>query len=439
MDRPFSVSPDIFTDSVTRLPHPLVLMPHLEKRLRQDGSLGLVVVSVDGLDPIEQIHGQEAYDRILRGVSDILFSLQGKIIRDDDLLAMSEVGGSAFLIFLGEQRQKERPETLQKEDVTRLAERIYDHLFPQLSSLFYTYTKAQPKLAIGYSMVVNNPLIRVRRLIHRLIDEARDMARFKRPLSILRHKEALQKIILSENISTVFQPIFHIGSGSVLGYEALTRGPGGTIFESPCNLFAAAAEVGLSFELDRLCRKRAIQQASVLPGGAKIFINTLPNTMHDPALSGNDLRELLESTGKPAADFVFEINERMAIENFDVFRAAIQPYLDIGMSIAVDDAGTGYSSLEAIVELRPRYLKFDLAFVRGITKNPVKQEMLRMMTLLASKIDSVVIAEGVEEIEEAELLATLNVPYAQGFYFARPAPPHELINPKETAAPYPPL
>jgi EAL domain-containing protein (putative c-di-GMP-specific phosphodiesterase class I) len=143
-------------------------------------------------------------------------------------------------------------------------------------------------------------------------------------------------------------------------------------------------------------------------------------------LLGERLRKLLQNTGKTPTNFVLEINERMAIENFATFRNTIQPYLDQGMSIAIDDTGTGYSSLEAIVELKPRYLKFDLSMVRGIDRSPIKQEMLKMLCLLAEKTDSIVIVEGVEQPEEAEILSRMNIPYAQGYYYSKPASAEEL-------------
>jgi EAL domain-containing protein (putative c-di-GMP-specific phosphodiesterase class I) len=252
------------------------------------------------------------------------------------------------------------------------------------------------------------------------------MAHQDHPISTVRHKELLQQIILNQGIHTVFQPIYHVTSGSIMGYEALSRGPTGTLFESPLTLFSTAAEVGLSFELDRACRLKAIASSKLLPDGSKIFINTLPNTMADPDLAGDRLLSILRDTGKTPQNFVLEINERVEIENFDAFRATIQPYLDLGMSIAIDDTGTGYSSLEAIVELKPRYLKFDLSIVRGIHQSPIKQEMLKMLCDLATKTASIVIVEGVEHPEEAGMVEQMNIPYAQGYYYARPAPAEEL-------------
>lgn len=437
MDRPPSIAPDLLTDTTTELPHPLVLMPALESRLQEDGSLALVVLTIPGLDPIEQEHGEKALNQILKEISTALTTLRGSIIRQDDLIAMPEVGGSSFMIFLCETRDTDKEDVFQKEDVARVAERIYDHLFPLLSALFITFTKNKPKLSVGTALVVHNPLIHVRRLINRLVDDARDMARLRRPLSTIRHKEALQSIIVAEEIRTFFQPILHIPSNSVMGYEALSRGPANTFFEAPTNLFATAAEVGLTFELDRVCRLKAIASSKMLPDGSKIFINTLPNTIQDPELLGEGLWDILKGTGKAPGDFVLEINERMAIDNFDTFRTMIQPYLDLGMSIAIDDAGTGYSSLEAIVELKPRYLKFDLSMVRGINENPIKQEMIKMLSVLADRTDSIIIVEGVETKEELDMLTKLKVPYAQGYYFARPAPAEELSIIPEPAEPCP--
>jgi EAL domain-containing protein (putative c-di-GMP-specific phosphodiesterase class I)/GGDEF domain-containing protein len=431
------IAPDLLIDPVTKLPYSIVLMSELETRLKQDGSLGVVAVTLQGLDPIEQEHGQKASDRILSEVSALLASLRGSVIRENDPIAISEVAGSSFLIFLCEHRERGEKKRLENEDVSKIVERIYERVFPQLCSMFFSYTQKKPKLAMGYSLVVFNPLLRTRRLIHRLIDEARDMARLQRPLSTVRRKEWLKKIILSEEVTTLFQPIYHLSSRSIMGYEALTRGPAGTMFESPYSLFATAAEAGLNFELDRLCRVKAIANSKLLPDGAKIFLNTLPNSMGDPELLGERLAELLKGTGKTPGNFVLEINEREAIESFAAFRATIRPFLEQGMSIAIDDAGTGYSSLEAIVELKPRYLKFDLSMVRGIHQSTIKQEMLRMLCVLSEKTDSIVIVEGVEQPEEAEIVSRLNVAFAQGFYFAKPASADELAVIPEPAEPCP--
>ena len=119
---------------------------------------------------------------------------------------------------------------------------------------------------------------------------------------------------------------------------------------------------------------------------------------------------------------MLEFTERLAIENYDLFLEAMKTFTDQGFSIAIDDMGAGYSGLEKIVHLNPRYLKFDLMMVRDIDTSFVKREMLKAIHSLAQTVGADVIAEGIERVEELETLRALGIPFGQGFLFARPQP-----------------
>ena len=415
-----------FVDPVTRLPHYSALIPTLEQRLREDSALGMLSIELAGIDRLEENHGPKVFDKILREIAKLLKSMNGIVVRNDDLIAVSDIGGTSFMVFLSEKRGEKEKYNLRKQDVETVADRVQEFLFPQIFSLLYSYTRERPKLTVGYSFVVHNPLIRLRRLLHRLINEAEEMAYLQHPRTEIKSKERLQRIILEEDITTLFQPIVDLQSGKVMGYEALTRGPSGTVFEPPLLLFSLARDAGLLFELDRLCRKKSLRAATLLPNDCKIFINTLPNTIHDPEFRGKYLEDLLDDIKKRPSNIVFEITERAAIENFASFKEAIRYYTDIGMAIAIDDAGTGYSTLEAIVELNPNYLKFDLSMVKGIGRSPLKQEMLRMLCALAKKIDAVIIAEGIENKEDLQMLQKMGLLIGQGFYFSKPLSVEEI-------------
>src|SRR5213594_2675210 len=110
-----------------------------------------------------------------------------------------------------------------------------------------------------------------------------------------------------------------------------------------------------------------------------------------------------------------EVSEREAIDDYSAFRAALTHYADLGFSIAVDDTGAGYSSLEAIVELQPDYLKLDISMVRGIDAHLLKQEMIKAIVSFAQKMGATIIAEGIETEPELETLKRLGVPLGQGF------------------------
>ena len=152
----------------------------------------------------------------------------------------------------------------------------------------------------------------------------------------------------------------------------------------------------------------------------KIFVNTLTMIIHDPEFRGAYLNELLEDLKIKPESVVFEVIEKMAIDNYDMFRAAMTDYTDIGIVHAGDDIGNGHSDLERIMELNPGFMKIDLSFVKDIDKSYIKQEIVKAMVNLAAKIDSLVITEGVEIKEEYEKLMELKAMYGQGYLFGKP-------------------
>jgi len=166
---------DLFQDTLTNLPHHVLLLPMLEKHLRNDSCLGLIVVSLNDLDPIEEAFGSEVHNQIIRQVSQSLFSFKGSIIRDNDLLAVSELGGSSFMIFLTAREGATKKKHLSRSDVEAIGERVKENLFSRLIPILGRYYKGLPKLSVGHSFVVYNRLVRKRRLINRLIEEAHEV------------------------------------------------------------------------------------------------------------------------------------------------------------------------------------------------------------------------------------------------------------------------
>jgi EAL domain-containing protein (putative c-di-GMP-specific phosphodiesterase class I) len=228
-------------------------------------------------------------------------------------------------------------------------------------------------------------------------------------------------VLLTDQLSTVFQPIVELRRRRVLGYEALSRGPAGSVYQMPLRLFEMAAEADLVFELDRKCRRRALVSAAALPAGAKLFVNVFPSAMYDPEFQGAALVALAESHGLTPDRVVLEITEKSAIENYGVFVEALVELTRHGFSIAVDDVGAGYSGLEKIAHLNPRYLKFDRELVRNIDSSYIRREMTRALKAFADRIGSTIIAEGIEREGELQTLLELGIEYGQGYLLGRPA------------------
>ncbi|HPA53380.1 MAG TPA: EAL domain-containing protein, partial [Thermoanaerobaculia bacterium] len=93
-----------------------------------------------------------------------------------------------------------------------------------------------------------------------------------------------------------------------------------------------------------------------------------------------------------------------------------------GFHVAVDDLGSGYSNLSALAEIRPEFLKFDHLFTKDIHRNRIKQDLLGAILSFAMKMETQVIAEGIESVDELQALRRLGVPLGQGFYLGRPGP-----------------
>ncbi len=390
----------------------------IEEILEELQYMACITVQIGHLNKIEYLYGSIVYTDLLKDITEILMSIRDDQLRQDDIFVIDLFDVDTFIIFLSAPR-KHRTQLL--EHLEGIAERIRVSIEQKVFETFYPYLKENARPSIGYSLVIKNPMVNSLRLITQLINASKKMGEFMALKQDHYCKFNLQKLIIENRVNTVFQPIVAIEDCSVIGYEALTRGPEGTEFSSPKLLFIIAAECGLSFELDRLCRRTALEKVRHMHTDKKIFINTLTMTIHDPEFRGTYLKELLEDLKLKPENVVFEVSERLAIDNYDIFRGAMQDYKDIGIVQAHDDIGKGYSDLERIMELNPGFMKIDISFVRGVDKSYIKQEIVKSMVNLAKGIDSEIIAEGIETKEEYEMIRKLGVTYGQGFLFGRPS------------------
>ncbi|MFW6036143.1 MAG: GGDEF domain-containing protein [Halothermotrichaceae bacterium] len=233
-------------------------------------------------------------------------------------------------------------------------------------------------------------------------------------------KEELKDIIESERISTVFQPIICLRTGDTLGYEALSRGPSNSFLEKPRRLFNFAKKHNMLFELERVARKRAIINASSINRNFKIFINVDPLVICDKEFKSGITKGFLEKNNISQKNIVIELTEKTIIENYSVFKKALNHYREQGYKIAIDDTGAGYSGLQSIVSIPFNYIKIDHSLISGIDKDPVKQALLEAFVKFSRKIKSKIIAEGIETRWELKTLIELGVDYGQGFLISRP-------------------
>jgi EAL domain-containing protein (putative c-di-GMP-specific phosphodiesterase class I) len=266
----------------------------------------------------------------------------------------------------------------------------------------------------GHALLFQDPFYRFERRVYAAVEEAARAA--SRLDADPREQLEIEQILENGTIETLFQPIFDLNSGAILGYEALARGPRDTALEMPRAMFSLSNRLGQTVRLDRVCRERALEAAAALTGPEKLFLNVLPESFAQPVdLEGG-------ATGRRyRGRTVLEFPERCLAHDPAAGDALFESLRDRGHSLALDDVGSAFDSRKLIERLRPNYLKLDGSLVRKVDENLIKQELLAMLVALARDLGATLIAKNVETEREARVLREAGAGFGQGFLYGAPA------------------
>ncbi|MEW5805889.1 MAG: EAL domain-containing protein [Acidobacteriota bacterium] len=404
-------------DRNTGLPSFHICFDDIRSFMEHRRYVGVIHIEISNIYLVESLYGWQSFEKILKKISERLNELRGKVFSEKSILTMNAAYGDKFILFVSE--------TLEGEDITPenlldLTDKLTDSLSGEFLSEEYATMAARLGFNLGCSILQESPFYRLERLVYQAIEESRNMPLRREEKRISALTSELKNIINAEKIQTVFQNIVDVSNMEVFGYEAFSRGPKDSAFEKPAMMFALSNRMGMSADLDRVCRKVALKNAEGLPAGAKLFINSLPSSIADPDWISGKIDELLWQHGMRAEDIVLEIPEKHYNEDSTSFEKNARFLKGKGMSIAIDDIGTGYSSLQTIMDLNPDYLKIDESLIRDVDKNLIKQELIRSLIQIASNIGAFIIAEGVETDHELDTVKKVGVRYAQGYFFSYP-------------------
>ncbi|PYQ21942.1 MAG: hypothetical protein DMF79_07020, partial [Acidobacteria bacterium] len=202
----------------------------LVKELTEAGCLGVLVLDLGALAAIEDQYGIDAYEEVRHRVFKILEEHRGKDYRTGDILSLDRPRGLRFIFFLERKRRRNVPFSV--ADLRAARGRLLGSLLSNLSRAAFPYLKTAPRLDVGCAVAVHNPLLHPERLVERAISEALAQAAHQRRSEELLVLERLQDILLREKVVTAYQPILRMKEGTVMGFEALSRGPRGSGLES---------------------------------------------------------------------------------------------------------------------------------------------------------------------------------------------------------------
>ncbi len=241
----------------------------------------------------------------------------------------------------------------------------------------------------------------------------------------------LQRILDSGSLYPVYQPIVSLQTGEIFAYEALSRisNPNDDIGIE--DLFHTAEYADRVWDLEIKCRQKAIQSFAKSKSKAYLFLNINPNIISDNEFKKGVTQQNLSELGLSQNRITFEITERVAIQNKQLFKEAIAYYKSQNYGIAIDDVGSGFSGLNTIIEMKPLFIKLDKYLVENINVDHTKLIMCRALVEFCKQANIKIIAEGIEKKEELEELIELGIDYGQGYYLGRPSAPPEEIDPEK--------
>ncbi|MCP9956373.1 putative bifunctional diguanylate cyclase/phosphodiesterase [Streptomyces sudanensis] len=421
-------------DALTGLPNRSLFSERLEKALAAGGDtrFGLCYLDLDGFKAINDSLGHAAGDRLLVEVAD---RLQSCATAPGEMVA--RLGGDEFVAL-----------TTGPDVTVREAEELACRILGALSvpiSLDGREITVRGSIGIVEGRAGEHGPADVLRSADITMYRAKSAGgnRYERAdpeadaRAITRHglTTALPAALDRGEFFIEYQPLVHLGDGTVHGAEALVRWchPQHGVL-GPDRFIPLAEHTGLIVPLGRWVLEEAVRQARFWErrhtdgGPLRINVNLSPTQLHHPGLVG-DITDVLDRSGLPPGALCLEVTESALIGAEDDLLKPLRQVAEMGVDIALDDFGTGYSNLANLRRLPVSVLKLDRSFTRGMQQHPadpVDTKIVEGVVSLAHSLDLAVTVEGVETAVQAEQLRALGCDTAQGWYYARPGAPDRI-------------
>lgn len=240
---------------------------------------------------------------------------------------------------------------------------------------------------------------------------------YKQNSYLLENREAINRLLDEGLIRFAFQPILDLRTGTIYAYEALMR-PLLDNFKSPMEIISVAEAQSKLGQLERLVMFVALQtvvENLERLGNARIFINSIPSQV----LNDDDMTLLRRSFGSVVDNVVIEITEE---ENNSPqkLKYKVDRVRELGVKLAIDDFGSGYSNELRILSISPDIVKIDMGMIQGICDDNDKQRLVKNIVSFCHSKNISVVAEGVEDLGDLEEIIRLDLDFVQGYYTGKP-------------------
>lgn len=419
-----------YHDGLTDLPNRRMLneqiLLKMHRAKRHNETLAVMYLDLDRFKYINDSLGHLMGDKLLQQVAKRLENT----LRTSDFI--SRVGGDEFILLLSD---------TDRENALEVAQNIMDAFHqPFLIDQYEFYITACIGLAIfPYDGEDSDTIIRnADAALYRAKEQGKNKYKvFHSGLNIQSYRtflmqNDLRKAIERNELSLVYQPRIQMESGKVVGAEALLRWhhpKWGTI--SPVEFIPIAEETGLIFEIDEWVLKSVCQQINdwqekeiLIPDRISINFSAQHFLQHNLI---EQIEKILETHHIQPKQLEIEITETAILNNEDIVKRTLQQLKQMGMSISLDDYGTGYSSINYLRHFLFDTIKLDRSFMQNLLESNSKI-IIESVISLAKKLNLVVVAEGVETEQQLATLRELQCEEVQGYLYSRPLTPNEFVD-----------
>lgn len=398
----------------------------LLKNLEPEYQLAFLLVDIDEFKKINDILGHNAGDMLLREISDeIQNCLSEKCL-------LGRLGGDEFGIVYIEKKYKFSPEKL-ADLINKKISNIHQVANYSLNvrssigiSIYNKFTSSQKDLFIQADLAMyeakKSGANKVSLFSEKLNQEYINKIYIEQ---ILKSQELFKKL------KVFYQPIIDIEENKIVGFEALLRWVANDGRVETAAQFIRIAEMIERFHdigswiIQKAFNDFANHISPKFPA-TKLSINISPKQLSNvelPAIISN----IVQQNFSLASQLIFEITEEVVIDNFEAASKAIETIRALGASFSIDDFGVGHSSFARICQLHFDYLKVDKLFLRPLCAESVNQQVYQTLLLLSDRLNTTLIQEGVETIEQLEFIKAQGCRYVQGFYFFKPMPLEQIL------------
>ena len=421
------ISHQAFHDTLTNLPNRALFMEHLNMAIKRgkrrgDYHFAVLYLDIDRFKLVNDSLGHSVGDNLLTAFADRIQTS----LRDIDTLA--RLGGDEFVILLEDieevgyasavadrlQKELKRPFMVNGKEVfapssfgvvdnTRDYDRPEDIIRDADSAMYHAKEKGRSQFKVF------------------------DKKLHEKALHLLQRETDLRKAIHNKEFVTHYQPIVSLKTRAVVGFEALIRWQHpqlGLIY--PGSFISIAEETGLIIPITRLMVEDACRDLKTWQNRIKnqqmltMSVNISSRHFLQPGLL-DDLKDVLNKIELPPDHIKLEITETALMEDVEDTIRLVQRMKDYGLQIVIDDFGTGYSSLSYLQRLPIDTLKIDRSFVSRIQNTPDgNRNIVEAIVSLAHRLDMIVVAEGVETLEQYTTLLDMKCQFGQGYLFSKP-------------------